>query len=107
MMNRLPIASAVALIAACATPQERAEQQAVKAQAYRTSIEQRCAGYGFRPGTDAFAFCVRDAHLCEQQRKEHAFAWNQALIKHNKPGSTYNQASAAATRDIGVAPVCR
>ena len=106
MGRRLPILALLAT-AACVSPQERAQQQAAQERAYRASLEQRCAAYGFRPGTDAFAFCVRDAHLCEQQRKERAFAYNQALLRHNKPGSTYLEASAAATRDVGVPIACR
>lgn len=45
-------ASALALLSGCMTVAER-----------RYADEGRCAGYGFRPGTDAFAKCLQNIDL--------------------------------------------
>ncbi len=65
------LAIAVALLAACGpTP----EQQAAAAAAQRADDQNKCYGYGFQPGTDAFAHCMmttatqRDAQEAADRR---------------------------------------
>jgi len=55
MRHHLPLLAALMLmLAGCQTmtPEER-----------RAADERRCAGYGFRPGTDAMAGCLLDLDL--------------------------------------------
>lgn len=56
----------VALIVAagCTTPQDRADRE----ERYFNTLASKCAGFGFRPGTDAFAGCVQNQHMCEQRK---------------------------------------
>jgi hypothetical protein len=57
-MRAVPIAclaTAAVLLCACGpTP----EQQAAAAAAQRAEDQNKCNGYGFQPGTDAFAHCM-------------------------------------------------
>ena len=46
----------------------------VSAEEQRVEFSQNCAGYGFTPGTDAYATCMqRETHAQEAREKE---AWN-------------------------------
>jgi len=61
---RALIIAAAAMLAGCAVP----------------SLEERCASFGFRPGTDAMAHCVMtthqgDAALVARQWERAADAW--------------------------------
>ena len=60
------ISLALILLTSCVSPQQQAamrareaERQRQQAEALRTAIQNQCAGYGYRPGTDAFAGCVQ------------------------------------------------
>jgi hypothetical protein len=55
----------VLVLVGCISPEERerrlqarAEQEEAQRQAYRQGIQNRCASYGFRPGTPDFSNCV-------------------------------------------------
>jgi hypothetical protein len=57
---------AVVLLTSCVSAQQQAdmraqeaEHQRQQAEAVRAAIHNQCAGYGYRPGTDAFAGCVQ------------------------------------------------
>lgn len=92
----------------CATPQERAQElartqaeQEAQRQAYAQSIVNRCAGYGFRPGTDAFANCIRQEHTetqrCARVRNSLALQYNLILMQESsKPGARYFESVARA-----------
>ena len=83
----------VLLLAACATPEQRAaqarQQQYQAAQAQRNAIENRriylvglgkkCVEYGFKTGTTAYAQCIQNA---EQQNE--AFIQNQNAINYQQ-----------------------
>jgi hypothetical protein len=64
---RIPLISvALVLLTSCVSAQQQAEMRAQEAEhqrqqaeALRTAMHSRCASYGYRPGTDAFAGCVQ------------------------------------------------
>jgi hypothetical protein len=62
--RRTIVLIAIVLMAACASP---GEHQA-KRDRHVSALQERCAAYGFKPGTDAFADCFRREHLCERER---------------------------------------
>jgi len=96
------------LLSGCASnPASEARKQQDE-RARMAAYGKKCQGFGFQPGTNAFASCVRDEHYCDQRRKEAAFNYNQALVREgSKRGSTYLQNSARAAREAGVTGACR
>jgi hypothetical protein len=67
IMELAVLGTALFLMAGCVSPEER-----------RASDQQTCAGYGFTPGTDAFAHCMmttaqqRDAQAAADRRAAEA-----------------------------------
>lgn len=103
-MKRL-LVSCVVLCSCASSPEEQAERQ----QTYTQALQSRCAAYGFRAGSDAFADCVRQEDMCEKRRERAALDYNLALVEEGqKPGSSYAKSSAAAARRVDVAGrMCR
>lgn len=91
------IALMAALLAGCAPSPE---QQAAMAAAQRAQDQGRCSGFGFQPGTDAFAHCMmtistqRDADAAADQRAKAAQAAADQRAK-----VAQQQADDAAARD--------
>lgn len=78
-------------LAACATPEEMARQQA----AYAEALRGQCAAYGFRAGTPEMAQCVMRLDQANQQaeaaRSAAAIQQGRALIQSSgpyRPGAT-------------------
>jgi hypothetical protein len=70
------------LLASCATPEERAErarqwqyEAQLAQQAFVEKLNAKCIGYGFQPGTTAFAQCLQQA----EQQAEQQESMNTAL----------------------------
>ncbi len=64
-MNRFILLSVLGLVAACATPEQLAEQRRQQA-----AIDtQTCRNYGFRPGTEAFGNCRLQIDLVRQEEQ--------------------------------------
>lgn len=62
---RLALAlTALAALAGCVSDAELRQQD-----------EARCAGYGFKPGTDAFANCLQQENLARRYQFEQYRAW--------------------------------
>lgn len=78
--------AAALLIHGCGTPQSRQDRE----QDRLSSLQNKCSAYGFRPGTDAFADCIRREHLCAQERNRAQSDLNAAFARENaKPGSRF------------------
>ncbi|MEA3156669.1 MAG: hypothetical protein QOK44_4258 [Betaproteobacteria bacterium] len=69
MRTAIVMSLGLLLLTSCVSAQQQAamraqevEHQRQQAEAIRTGIQNQCAGYGFRPGTDAFAGCVQNEY---------------------------------------------
>jgi len=81
------VVSACSLLPACATPEQRAayerqqqyqaEQARIQAQQarqqYLSQLGSKCAQYGFKTGTDAYAQCVQNAEQQDEARNQSAY----------------------------------
>ncbi len=73
-MKRIALACSVMGLAVLTSCAPSPEEQAAMAAAQRAQDQDRCAGFGFAPGTDAFAHCMmniasqRDAQAAADRR---------------------------------------
>lgn len=72
MPNRSRIALRLAIVAAVLATLAGCESAAQIRQRDAT----RCAGYGFKPGTDAFANCLQQETLARQYRLDQMQMWS-------------------------------
>lgn len=73
--------SMLLVMGGCATPEEYAQAEAN----HMSSLRALCEGYGYAPGSEAFARCVQTTN--ERQQAAYAEQWrrNQCLIDRNCP----------------------
>jgi len=96
-------------LSSCAIePRSQADREA-KENAYYAALGDKCRRFGFQPGTDGFADCVRQEDICEKRRQSAALDYNLALIREgSKPGSRYLSASERAAQQTNLAGrLCR
>ena len=97
----------LALLVGCVTPEEAARnladheaRQQSERQAYVAGLQRRCSSFGFRPGTDAFADCIRKEHnevqRCDRLRSNLALQYNLRLLADG--GARYLEGAARAAR---------
>lgn len=124
-LSLLITAIAIAGLAGCSTREQRQREVAQRAQAQiaaaesiRSGLENRCRGYGFQPGTTAFAQCLMQLDQALQQvaaaqaaRKEMerrcALAEAQGYLAPTRTGSfaeSQQLASAAYSRCMAGLP---
>lgn len=70
VMSFLAISLLVGLSGCFATPQERAARQAERNQQQASSDRQRCRGYGFKSGTNAYSKCLMDIGSERRQMRQ-------------------------------------
>ena len=62
----------LALMAGCATPQQKAEQRAAdeqqRAKEYRVMVENQCFAYGFKPNTAEWPRCLMQVDMANRQQ---------------------------------------
>lgn len=66
-MKKLLALCSFMLLAACATPEQIAYQRQMQEQADFNT----CAGYGLRPGSEAFGMCRLELDLARQRRYDY------------------------------------
>jgi len=84
----------VLFLAACATPEQRAQraaqdeaQRQAQAQQIVASLKVRCNAYGFREGTDGFASCMQtEVRAFEAQARARAQQRDQASAQSFRQG---------------------
>lgn len=87
----------IPLIAGCVA-QPSATTQDERRQAYYARLQAQCQGYGFQPGTDAFADCVRREHLCAQDRGRERVQRGAAIAQESsRPGARAGESIARGT----------
>jgi len=86
----LPVLGIIVLLAGCAPT---AEQQAAMDAAQRAKDQDKCTGFGFTPGTDAFAHCMMQI---ASQREAEAAAERRAAAARDAADRRAQDAAQAA-----------
>lgn len=74
------------LLAACVSPQERAQREQYERDQYLARLHERCAAFGFAAGTPAMSQCMMQI---DQQNRANAGAAAAAILRGRASSPAY------------------
>lgn len=90
-MKAVAVLWLLTLVAACAADPALQSQidadNAARDKAYIAELGAKCERYGFRPGTDGYADCIRQEDICAQRASGAQRDYSLALMREaGRPG---------------------